>query len=107
MAPSVGSRFTRGRLEKAIVLMKIKTATGLSEITVAVSVYISLERSVSRRTPRRHNESTTDCGGFANSHTCDEIVLVHSGALLSRILLFRANRVYHVGKKCVKGLMGD
>ena len=84
MAPSVGSRFTRGRFNDAIVLMKIKTATGLLEVTVAVSVYISLERSVSRRTPRRHNESTTDCGSFANSHTCDEIDLVHSGALLSR-----------------------
>ena len=48
MAPSVGSRFTRGRLEKAIVLMKIKTATGLSEITVAVSVYISLEHRLRR-----------------------------------------------------------
>ena len=107
MAPSVGSRYTRGRFINEIVLMKIKTATGLSEITVAVSVYISLERSVSRRTPRRHNESTTDSGGFADSNTGDEIVFVHSGALLSRILLFRANRVYHVGKKCVKGLMGD
>ena len=88
MTPSVGSRYTRGRFNDAIDLVKIKTATGFSEITVAVSVYISLERSVSRRTPRRHNESTTDSGGFANSHTCDEIVLVHSGALLSRILLF-------------------
>jgi hypothetical protein len=87
MAPSVGSRFTRGRFNDAIVLMKIKTATGFSEITVAVYVYLIKERSVNRRTPRRHNESTTDSGGFANSNACDEIVLVHSGALLSKIML--------------------
>ena len=40
MAPSVGSRFTRGRFNDVIVLMKIKTATGLSEVTVAVYVYL-------------------------------------------------------------------
>ena len=86
MAPQLGA-VRPWPVNDAIVLMKIKTATGLLEVTVAVSVYISLERSVSRRTPRRHNESTTDSGGFANSNTCDEIVLVHSGALLLRILL--------------------
>jgi len=77
MAPHCGSRHTRGRFEDAILLVKIKTATGFSEITVAVSVYFILERSVSRRTPRRHNEAT-DIGSFSNSHVCDENV-VHQG----------------------------
>jgi hypothetical protein len=60
-----------------------KTATGL-EYSVAVRI-IAYNLSVSRRTPRRHNESTTDIGGFSyKNHRVDEIV--HSGALLSKDL---------------------
>jgi hypothetical protein len=85
--------------------MKIKTATGLGAHRGCQSSKIVLERSVSRRTPRRHIEAT-DIGSFSYSNICDENVVVHRGALLSEILLFRAGLVYHGGKKDVKGLIG-
>jgi hypothetical protein len=58
--------------------MKIKTATGFWSSPWLQASKIVLERSGSRRTPRRHNEAT-DIGSFTYSHVCDEDVVVHLG----------------------------
>ena len=62
--------------------MKIKQPRDFGSSPWLLASKMVLERSVSRRTPRRHNEAT-DIGSFSYSNIHDENVAVHSGALLS------------------------